>query len=254
VKFKVGSIGMGFAGVHSGMTRSTPLSITVTAGTTVSAIAMIPDHASCCLAFAPGAGGGINQPYIVAVCEGLAARGMATVRYQFPSMEKGTRRPDPPKICHETIQAAVAAAHELLPALALFAGGKSFGGRMTSQIQAIAPLPDVCGLCFFGFPLHPPKRPATTRADHLSLVHIPMLFLQGTRDDLADLTLMQEVIGRLNAPVTLKVIDQADHSFHVPARGGRSDAEVMSSMLEDVVTWAASNVAHTQTARKAPPP
>jgi uncharacterized protein len=223
------------------MTSSTPLSITVTTGTTVSAIAMIPDNATCCLAFAPGAGGGINQPYIVAVCAGLAARGMATLRYQFPSMENGSRRPDPPQLCHKTIQAAVAAAHELMPALALFAGGKSFGGRMTSQTQAIAPLPNVRGLCFFGFPLHPPKRPATTRADHLSSVAIPMLFLQGTRDELADLTLMEGVIARLNAPVTLKVIDHADHSFHVPARSGATDGEVMRSMLEYVTTWAATN-------------
>jgi predicted alpha/beta-hydrolase family hydrolase len=220
-----------------------PLSITVTAGTTVSAIAMTPDDATCCLAFAPGAGGGINHAYTVAVCEGLAVRGMATVRYQFPSIENGSRRPDQPKLCHKTIQAAVAAAHELTPALALFAGGKSFGGRMTSQIQAIEPLPHVRGLCFFGFPLHPPKRPATTRADHLSLVDIPMLFLQGTRDELADLTLMQGVVARLNAPVTLKVIEHADHSFHVPVRTGMTDSEVMRSMLDDVATWAAAIVA-----------
>lgn len=220
-----------------------PLSITVTAGTTVSAIAMTPDDATCCLAFAPGAGGGINHAYTVAVCEGLAVRGMATVRYQFPSIENGSRRPDQPKLCHKTIQAAVAAAHELTPALALFAGGKSFGGRMTSQIQAIEPLPHVRGLCFFGFPLHPPKRPATTRADHLSLVDIPMLFLQGTRDELADLTLMQGVVARLNAPVTFKVIEHADHSFHVPVRTGMTDSEVMRSMLDDVATWAAAIVA-----------
>jgi len=225
------------------MPTSMPLSITVTAGTTVSAIAMTPDDATCCLAFAPGAGGGINHAYTVAVCEGLAVRGMATVRYQFPSIENGSRRPDQPKLCHKTIQAAVAAAHELTPALALFAGGKSFGGRMTSQIQAIEPLPHVRGLCFFGFPLHPPKRPATTRADHLSLVDIPMLFLQGTRDELADLTLMQGVVARLNAPVTFKVIEHADHSFHVPVRTGMTDSEVMRSMLDDVATWAAAIVA-----------
>jgi uncharacterized protein len=223
------------------MTSSTPLSIAVMPGTVVSAIAMIPEDATCCLAFAPGAGGGINQPYIVAVCAGLAARGLATLRYQFPSIENGSRRPDSPQVCHKTIQAAVAAAHELMPALALFAGGKSFGGRMTSQIQAIAPLPNVRGLCFFGFPLHPPKRPATTRADHLAWVAIPMLFLQGTRDELADLALMQGVIARLNAPVTLKVIEHADHSFHVPVRSGTTDSEVMRSMLADVTTWATTN-------------
>jgi uncharacterized protein len=224
------------------MTISTPLSITVAAGTTVSANAMIPQDATCCLAFAPGAGAGMNHPYIVAVCAGLAARGMATLRYQFPSHEKGSRRPDPPKLCHITIQAAVAAAHELMPRLALFAGGKSFGGRMTSQMQAIAPLANVRGLCFFGFPLHPAKRPASTRADHLSLVDIPMLFLQGARDELADLTLMQAVVARLNAPVTLNVIDHADHSFHVPVRSGTTDSEVMRAMLDEVITWAATIV------------
>jgi uncharacterized protein len=233
------------------MTTARPLSLSVAAGITVSAVAMIPREATCCLVFAPGAGAGMNHRYIVAVCEGLAGCGMATLRYQFPSHEKGSRRPDPPKLCHETIQAAVAAAHELMPTLALFAGGKSFGGRMTSQIQAIAPLPNVRGLCFFGLPLHPPKRPASTRAEHLSLIAIPMLFLQGTRDELADLTLMQGLVARLNAPVTLKVIDHADHSFHVPVRSGTTDSEVMRSMLEDVATWAA-NVMRTRTAPKAP--
>src|SRR5665213_2320835 len=222
------------------MPTSMPLSITVTAGTTVSAIAMTPDDATCCLAFAPGAGGGINHAYTVAVCEGLAVRGMATVRYQFPSIENGSRRPDQPKLCHKTIQAAVAAAHELTPALALFAGGKSFGGRMTSQIQAIEPLPHVRGLCFFGFPLHPPKRPGTARADHLSSIQIPMLFLQGTRDELADLTRIKEVLAQLSAPVTLKVVDHADHSFHVLVRSGTTDGEVMRSVLDAVAAWAAS--------------
>jgi predicted alpha/beta-hydrolase family hydrolase len=224
------------------MATPTPLSIPVVAGATVSALALTPDHATCCLAFAPGAGTGMNSSYIVAVCEGLAARGLATLRYQFPGMENGSRRPDAPQLCHKTVQAAVAAAHELMPTLALFAGGKSFGGRMTSQIQAIAPLPNVRGLCFFGFPLHPPKRPATTRADHLSRVDIPMLFLQGTRDELADLTLMHGVLARLNAPVTLKVIDHADHSFHVPARSGTTDGQVLSSMLEEVAAWTATIV------------
>ena len=221
------------------MTTSKSISLPVTAGTTVSAIALIPDDATCCLIFGPGAGAGMNHPYMVAVCDGLAARGMATLRYQFPSHENGSRRPDPPTLCHKTIQAAVTAAHDLMPTLVLFAGGKSFGGRMTSQIQAIAPLPNVRGLCFFGFPLHPPKRPATTRADHLSSVDVPMLFLQGTRDELADLTLMRRVVAHLNASATLKVIDHADHSFHVLVRSGTTDVEVMRAMLDDVVTWAA---------------
>lgn len=181
----------------------------------------------------------MNHPYITAVCDGLAARAVATLRYQFPYMEKGSRRPDSPQLCHKTIRSAVAAAHERLPTLPLFAGGKSFGGRMTSQAQALAPLPNVSGLCFFGFPLHTPKQPSTSRADHLSLITIPMLFLQGMRDSLAEFPLIQEVVERLPAPVTLKLIDCADHSFHVPVRSGSTDAKVMESMLDEVVRWTA---------------
>lgn len=192
----------------------------------------------------------MNHSFITAVCDGLATRGVATLRYQFPYMQKGSRRPDPPKLCHETVQSAVAAAHEHLPTLPLFAGGKSFGGRMTSQTQALAPLSHVRGLCFFGFPLHTPKQPSTTRADHLSSITIPMLFLQGTRDSLADLPLIQGVVERLPAPVTLKVIDHADHSFHVLVRSGSTDAEVMSSMLDEVARWAATVLATNQ--RQAP--
>jgi predicted alpha/beta-hydrolase family hydrolase len=152
-------------------------------------------------------------------------------------MEKGSRRPDPPKLCHETVRSAVAAAHKLMPELPLFAGGKSFGGRMTSQSQAAAPLTDVRGLCFFGFPLHPPKQPATTRAEHLASIQIPMLFLQGTRDDLAKPDLMQDVIAHLTTPVMLKFIDHADHSFHVPARSGTTDGDAMNCLLDAVAAW-----------------
>jgi uncharacterized protein len=180
----------------------------------------------------------MTHPYMKAVCEGLAARGMATMRYQFPYMEKDTRRPDPPKLCHQTVRNAVAAAHKLMPGLPLFAGGKSFGGRMTSQTQAIEPLPGVRGLCFFGFPLHAAKKPATTRADHLAQIKIPMLFLQGTRDPLAEIALIRGVIARLSAATTLKVIDGADHSFHVLVRSGTTDSEVLESMLDDVAAWA----------------
>jgi uncharacterized protein len=217
--------------------REKSLAIAVTEGTTVSALATIPEAASACLVFSPGAGGGLNQPYIVAVCAGLAARGIATLRYQFPYMEKGARRPDPPQLCHQTVRAAVAAAHELLPNVPLFAGGKSFGGRMTSQAQALAPLPDVRGICFFGFPLHAPKQPSITRAEHLASIRIPMLFLQGTRDDLADLALIQDVVKRLGAAVTLDVIEHADHSFHVLVRSGTTDQAVMHAMLDDVAAW-----------------
>lgn len=182
----------------------------------------------------------MHHPFIAAVCDGLAARAIATLRYQFPYMEKGSRRPDPPKLCHKAVQGAVAAAHDRLPTLPLFAGGKSFGARMTSQAQALAPLPHVQGLCLFGFPLHAPKQPATSRADHLSSIEIPMLFLQGTRDALAELPLMQGVLGRLSSPVTLQVIDHADHSFYVGVRSGTTDGEVMESMLDEVARWAAT--------------
>jgi len=219
--------------------REKSLAVAVKEGTAVSARATIPHAPSACLVFSPGAGGGMNQPYLVAVCEGLAARGIATLRYQFPYMESGSRRPDPPKLCHQTVRAAVASAHELLPGVPLFAGGKSFGGRMTSQAQALAPLPHVCGICFFGFPLHAPKQPARTRAEHLALITVPMLFLQGTRDELADLALMHGVVQDLAAPVTLKVIEHADHSFHVLVRSGTTDSEVLHSMLDEVATWIA---------------
>src|SRR5580658_3733654 len=222
------------------MTTRASLSITVSSSMAVSAIATIPKTASACLVFAHGAGAGMDHPYIVAVCEGLAARKMATLRYQFPYMEKRSRRPDAPPLCHKTVAAAVAAAHERLPSLPLFAGGKSFGARMTSQTQALAPLPNLHGLCFFGFPLHPPKQPATNRADHISSIRIPMLFLQGTRDALAQLPLVQSVVARLSAPSTLKIVDHADHSFHVPARSGTTDDEVLGSMLDETVTWAST--------------
>jgi uncharacterized protein len=222
------------------MTKPTPISITVTEGVSVSGVATIPRGARSCLVLAHGAGAGMNHPFMVTVCEGLALRHIATLRYQFPYMEKGSGRPDPPKVCHQTVRAAVAAAHGLMPKLPLFAGGKSFGGRMSSQAQAIAPLPQVRGLCFFGFPLHAAKQPTTTRADHLSSIQIPMLFLQGSRDALAELSLMQRVIGGLSAPVTLKVIVDADHSFHVRARSGSTDSEAMNTMLDEVAIWAAS--------------
>jgi uncharacterized protein len=219
------------------MTTLKRVSIAVTKDVSVSTLATIPRAARSCLVFAHGAGAGMNHPYIAAVCEGLAARGIATLRYQFPYMEKGSGRPDPPRLCHKTVQSAAAAAHKLLPQLPLFAGGKSFGGRMTSQAQALAPIPHVRGLCFFGFPLHAPKQPTTARADHLSSIKIPMIFLQGTRDALAQLPLMQGIVERLSAPVTLKVIDHADHSFHVLVRSGITDTQVMHSMLDEVTAW-----------------
>jgi hypothetical protein len=156
-------------------------------------------------------------------------------------MENGSKRPDPPKLCHATVRAAVATAHEYLPSLPLFAGGKSFGGRMTSQAQAIRPLDGVKGLVFFAFPLHPAGAPSDARAAHLAEIQIPMLFLQGTKDLLADRTLLEGVVGRLAPRATLKLIDDADHSFHVPAKSGRKDPDVLAEFLDAAVMWMTAN-------------
>jgi predicted alpha/beta-hydrolase family hydrolase len=178
------------------------------------------------------------HPFMVAVAAGLAERGIASLRYQFPYMEKGGKRPDPPRLAHATVRAAVAEAHRQLADLPVIAGGKSFGGRMTSQAQAIAPLDGVKGLAFFGFPLHPAKRPSRERAAHLSAVNVPMLFLQGTRDALAELGELEPVCKALGGYVTLKLFADADHSFHVPARTGRKDAEVLADLLDTFAEWA----------------
>jgi predicted alpha/beta-hydrolase family hydrolase len=168
---------------------------------------------------------------------GLAERGIATLRYQFPYMEERAKRPDPPQLAHATVRAAAAQAARLAPTLPLVAGGKSFGGRMTSQAQAASALPGVRGLAFLGFPLHPVKRPSEERAEHLFDVRVPMLFLQGARDQLVDQQLLSAVTKRLGERASLHLIQDADHSFHVPARMGRKDAEVRSEMLDTLVAW-----------------
>jgi predicted alpha/beta-hydrolase family hydrolase len=167
----------------------------------------------------------------------LVQRGIATLRYQFPYMERGSKRPNTPKVAHATVRAAVLEAARLVPGLALFAGGKSFGGRMTSQAQAAAPLPGVRGLVFLGFPLHPPGKQSDERGKHLFDVQLPMLFLQGTRDELANLGLMEALCRQLGARATLKLFQEGDHSFHVPARTGRKDAEVRAELLETMADW-----------------
>ena len=187
--------------------------------------------------FAHGAGAGMAHPFMTHVAQGLAERGIATLRYQFPYMERGSKRPDAPATAHAAVRAAVAEAARRLPGLPLIAGGKSFGGRMTSQAQALEPLPGVIGLAFLGFPLHPAGKPADERAKHLFDVNVPMLFLQGTRDELADLSLLQPLVAKLGTRATLKLFDDADHSFHVPARSGRTDAQVMDEMLDAFVAW-----------------
>ncbi len=203
----------------------------------VCALLQLPPAATACYVFAHGAGAGMEHPSTTAVAAELATRSIATLRFQFPYMERGTRRPDPPPVCHATVRAAVAEAARLGPTLALIAGGRSFGGRMTSQAQAIEPLPGVKGLAFIGFPLHPARKPSAERAEHLREVKIPMLFLQGTRDELAKLELLQPLIDQLGARATLKLLKDADHSFHVPARTGRKDAEVRAEMLDALATW-----------------
>lgn len=179
----------------------------------------------------------MNHPFMASVSVGLGARGVATLRYQFPFMERGSRRPDAPQVAQATVRAAVAAACTLVPGVALFAGGKSFGGRMTSQAQAEASLPQVRGLIFLGFPLHPAKQPSRKRAEHLAQVKCPMLFLQGTRDELADMALMRTVTERLGERASLQWFEDADHSFHVRARSGRTDQQVLDSMLDTIVAW-----------------
>ncbi len=210
----------------------------------VSALFQLPPAATACYVFAHGAGAGMEHASMTAVAEELADRRVATLRFQFPYMELQSRRPDPPPLCHATVRAAVAEAARLAPTLPLFAGGRSFGARMTSQAQAIEPLPGVKGLAFLGFPLHPAGKPSAERAEHLREVNIPMLFLQGTRDELAKLDLLQPVIDQLGARASLKLLQGADHSFHVPARTGRKDPEVRAEMLDAFAAWM-EQVIHT---------
>jgi hypothetical protein len=185
-----------------------------------------------------GAGAGMNHPFMENVASELGAAGIATLRYQFPYMEERRRVPDGPGVLTATVVAAVRAAAKAAPDLPLLAGGKSMGGRMTSQAAAQSPLDGVRGLVFFGFPLHPPKRPSTKRADHLTKVTVPMLFLQGTRDDLADLSLLRPICAKLGSLARLSVIETADHSFHVLKRSGTSDTAVLKQLAQMVASWA----------------
>lgn len=214
-----------------------PLTLAVGDATAVSALWLQPPRPRCAYVFAHGAGAGMQHAFMEALAQALAARSVATLRYQFPYMERGSRRPDTPAVAHAAVRAAVAEARGRLPRVPLFAGGKSFGGRMTSQAQAAAPMDGVRGLVFIGFPLHPAGKPATTRADHLAGVRVPMLFLQGTRDELAELALLQGVVQGLGEQATLHLEDDADHAFHVRARSGRTDAEVLQALAEAVAAW-----------------
>jgi predicted alpha/beta-hydrolase family hydrolase len=216
-----------------------PVTIAVDDTQSVSGLLCLPADARACCVLAHGAGAGMHHPFMAALADGLAGRRIATLRYQFPYMERGSKRPDLPKVAHAAVRAAVAEAARLCPGLALIAGGKSFGGRMTSQAQASAPLAGVVGIAFVGFPLHRAGEPSDERAKHLAEVMLPMLFLQGTRDELADATLVQALAARLGERATLKMVDGADHSFHVLARSGRNDVQVLAELLDTLAAWLA---------------
>jgi uncharacterized protein len=203
----------------------------------VSALLCSPAEAWAALVFAHGAGAGMTHAFMAAFASGLAERGVASLRYQFPYMEAGARRPDAPKVAHAAVRAAVASAAQHWPGLPLFAGGKSFGGRMTSQAQALSPLAGVCGLVFAGFPLHPAGKPSDVRAQHLFDVQVPMLFLQGTRDALAAPGLLKPVVQRIGGEATLALFNDADHAFHVRMRSGTTDTQTMAAMLETTAQW-----------------
>lgn len=214
-----------------------PLQIAVEKAGSVSALLIRPAQARACFVFAHGAGAGMAHPFMETVAQGLCERGVATLRYQFPYMEKGSKRPDSPAVAHAAVRAVVAEAGRCCAGLRLIAGGKSFGGRMTSQAQAKSPLPGVDGLAFLGFPLHPASKPSDDRASHLADIRVPMLFMQGTRDSLAELSLLEPVVKSLGPSASLHQVEGADHSFHVLARSGRNDREVMSKILDTFAGW-----------------
>ncbi|HEX6834590.1 MAG TPA: alpha/beta family hydrolase [Rudaea sp.] len=230
------------------MTNPQPVAIRVSENETVSGLLSVPEGARVGYVLAHGAGAGMQHAFMADLASALAARGIATLRYQFPYMEKGGGRPDSPKLAHATVRAACAAAAQWMPGVTLVAGGKSFGGRMTSQAQAAQPLEGVAGLIFVGFPLHPAKQPSIERAKHLAEVRIPMLFLQGTRDELANLDLITGVVERLDDALpraackraTLATFDDADHSFHVRKRSGSTDQQVLRRLAEKIAEWTAT--------------
>ncbi|HXI65804.1 MAG TPA: alpha/beta family hydrolase [Gemmatimonadales bacterium] len=203
----------------------------------VSGLLLRPTDARLLYVLAHGAGAGMRHPFLEAISQRLAEQGIATLRYQFRYMEQRSRRPDPPAVAAATVRAAVVEAARLAPGLPLVAGGKSFGGRMTSTAQSEEPLPGVRGLVFLGFPLHPPGRPDDKRAEHLARVTIPMLFLQGTRDEFADLALLRPVVQRLGDRATLHLVEGGDHSFKVPKKSGRTEGDVMGELARAIVTW-----------------
>ena len=220
------------------MTMTREMRFDVENAIAVSAILERPANARWMLALAHGAGAGMRHPFLITLARELAEAQVATLRYQFPYMEQQRRVPDTPAMLTATVRAAVRAAARAAPELPLLAGGKSLGGRMTSTAAAREPLEGVCGIVFFGFPLHPPNRPGTKRAEHLARVGVPMLFLQGTRDALANLDLLRPVCDSLESRATLRVIAEADHSFHVLKRSGKNDAEIVRELAQAAASWA----------------
>ena len=222
------------------MIAAEPIFIAVAGMAPVSGLWQVPPAARAGLVLAHGAGAGMTHPSMAAIADGLAERGVAILRFQFPFMERGAKRPDPPAVAHAAVRASVGEAARRGAGLPLFAGGRSFGGRMTSQAQAIAPLGAVRGLVFLAFPLHPAGKPAADRATHLDAVALPMLFLQGMRDALAEPDLLRPVVAGLGPRATLKLVAEADHAFHVPARSGRRDADVLAELLDAAAGWMAA--------------
>ena len=221
--------------------EAVPLRFAVGAAGAVSARLIAPPAAQACYVFAHGAGAGMDHAFMAALAAALAARKVATLRFQFPSMEQGSRRPDPPAVAHAAVRAAVAEARRRCAGLPLFAGGKSFGGRMTSQAQSLAPLEGVAGLAFVGFPLHPAGKPGRERAEHLAAVAVPMLFLQGSRDALAELPLLRDALAPLGSRAELQVVEDADHAFHVRASSGRDDRQVVDELADAMGRWFAAH-------------
>jgi predicted alpha/beta-hydrolase family hydrolase len=228
------------------------LTIDVDPARRVSALLIAPAGARACYVLAHGAGAGMAHPFMTRVADAFATNGIATLRYQFPYMEQRSKRPDTPAIAHAAVRAACAEAARRLPGMPLFAGGKSFGGRMTSQAQAIEPLEHVRGLVFLGFPLHPAGKPSDERAKHLFHVDVPMLFLSGTRDTLADLSLLEPLVAKLGAKATLETFPEADHSFRAPVKSGHTDAGNIARIAELTRAWLERNVLRKAGIRREP--
>jgi len=218
-------------------THPTPLTIALASGDTISGLLQAPASAKACYVFAHGAGADMKHAFMESMAQGLAERCIASLRFNFPFMEQGAKRPDSPAVAHAAVRAAIAEAVRHMPGVPLFAGGKSYGGRMSTQAQAAEPLPGVKGIVLVGFPLHPAGKPSTERAAHLAGVKLPMLFLQGTRDGLADLDLVTQATASLGNKASLHIVEGADHAFHVLVRSGRTDAQVREELCDTMAAW-----------------